>query len=145
MDVAYRFMAMPSARNQVYGLQVYKYGIEGILHWGSNFYNSAFSLRHLNPYEVTDCDGSFPSGDAFLVYPGPDGVPEESIRLMVLYEAIQDYRALKLLEQYIGKEAVIELLEEDLSEPITFRSYPKSSAYFIGVRNKTNRMIKKYI
>ena len=145
VDVANRFMAMPSARNRVYGLQVYKYGIEGILHWGFNFYNSAFSLRHLNPYEVTDCDGSFPSGDAFLVYPGPDGVPEESIRLMVLYEAKQDHRALKLLEHYIGKEAVIELLEEDLSEPITFRSYPKSSAYFIGVRNKINRMIKKYI
>lgn len=109
------FHAMPSARNRVYGLQVYKYGIEGILHWGFNFYNSAFSLRHLNSYEVTDCDGSFPSGDAFLVYPGPDGVPEESIRLMVLYEAIQDHRALKLLEQYI----------------------------VMGVRNKINRLIKK--
>nr|WP_330387739.1 DUF4091 domain-containing protein [Lacrimispora sphenoides] len=117
VDVANRFMAMPSARNRVYGLQVYKYGIEGILHWGFNFYNSAFSLRHLNSYEVTDCDGSFPSGDAFLVYPGPDGVPEESIRLMVLYEAIQDHRALKLLEQYI----------------------------VMGVRNKINRLIKKYI
>ena len=145
VDVSNRFMAMPSARNRVYGLQVYKYGIEGILHWGFNFYNSEQSLHHINPYEVTDAEGSFPSGDAFLVYPGPDGVPEESIRLMVLYEAKQDHRALKLLESYIGKEAVIRLLEEDLSEPITFRSYPKSSAYFIGMRNKINRMIKTYI
>lgn len=145
VDVANRFMAMPSARNRVYGLQVYKYGIEGILHWGFNFYNSDYSRRHINPYEMTDCEGSFPSGDAFLVYPGPHGIPEESIRLMVLSEATQDQRALKLLEHYIGKEAVIELLEEDLSEPITFRSYPKSNAYFMGMRNKINRMIKRYI
>ncbi|MDR1548233.1 MAG: DUF4091 domain-containing protein [Hungatella sp.] len=145
VDVANRFMAMPSARNRVYGLQVYKYGIGGILHWGFNFYNSDYSRRHINPYEVTDCEGSFPSGDAFLIYPGPHGIPEESIRLMVLSKATQDQRALKLLEHYIGKEAVIELLEEDLSEPITFRSYPKSNAYFMGVRNKINRMIKKYI
>ncbi|WP_349945823.1 glycoside hydrolase domain-containing protein [Lacrimispora sp. BS-2] len=33
-----RFMAMPSARNRGYGLQVYKYGIEGILHYALWFF-----------------------------------------------------------------------------------------------------------
>lgn len=145
VDVANRFMAMPSERNRIYGIQVYKFGIEGILHWGFNFYNSEYSLEHINPYLVTDSGGSFPSGDAFLVYPGADRHPEESIRLMVLYEAIQDHRALKLLEQYIGREAVIDLLEEDLSEPITFQTYPKSAAYLIAVRNKINRALKQFI
>lgn len=145
VDVANRFMAMPSERNRIYGIQVYKFGIEGILHWGFNFYNSEYSLEHINPYLVTDSGGSFPSGDAFLVYPGADRYPEESIRLMVLYEAIQDHRALKLLEQYIGREAVIDLLEEDLSEPITFQTYPKSASYLISVRNKINRMLKQFI
>ena len=145
VDVANRFMAMPSERNRIYGIQVYKFGIEGILHWGFNFYNSEYSLEHINPYLVTDSGGSFPSGDAFLVYPGVDRYPEESIRLMVLYEAIQDHRALKLLEQYIGREAVINLLEEDLSEPITFKTYPKSASYLISVRNKINRMLKQFI
>ncbi len=145
VDVANRFMAMPSARNRVYGLQVYKYDIEGILHWGFNFYNSEHSLHHINPYEVTDCEGSFPSGDAFLVYPGSNGFPEESIRLMVLHEAKQDHRALKLLETYIGKESVIQLLEETLSHPISFCNYPKSNAYFMGVRNKVNQLIKNLI
>ena len=64
---------------------------------------------------------------------------------MVLYEAIQDHRALKLLEQYIGREAVIDLLEEDLSEPITFQTYPKSANYLISIRNKINRMLKRFI
>ena len=145
VDVANRFMAMPSERNRIYGIQVYKFGMEGILHWGFNFYNSEYSLEHINPYLVTDSGGSFPSGDAFLVYPGADKYPEESIRLMVLYEAIQDHRALKLLEQYIGREAVIDLLEEDLSEPITFQTYPKSASYLISVRNKINRMLKQFI
>lgn len=145
VDVANRFMAMPSERNRIYGIQVYKFGIEGILHWGFNFYNSEYSLEHINPYLVTDSGGSFPSGDAFLVYPGADRQPEESIRLMVLFEAIQDHRALKLLEQYIGREAVIDLLEEDLSEPITFQTYPKSAAYLITVRNKINRALKQFI
>lgn len=145
VDVANRFMAMPSPRNRIYGIQVYKFGMEGILHWGFNFYNSEYSMEHINPYLVTDSGGSFPSGDAFLVYPGADRHPEESIRLMVLYEAIQDHRALKLLEQYIGREAVITLLEEDLSEPITFKTYPKSAAYLILIRNKINRAIKQHI
>lgn len=145
VDVANRFMAMPSERNRIYGIQVYKSGMEGILHWGFNFYNSEYSLEHINPYLVTDSGGSFPSGDAFLVYPGADRYPEESIRLMVLYEAIQDHRALKLLEQYIGREAVIDLLEEDLSEPITFQTYPKSASYLISVRNKINRLLKQFI
>lgn len=145
VGVANRFMAMPSERNRIYGIQVYKFGIEGILHWGFNFYNSEYSKEHINPYLVTDSGGSFPSGDAFLVYPGADKNPEESIRLMVLNEAIQDHRALKLLEQYIGREAVIKLLEEDLSEPITFDTYPKSSAYLTLTRNKINRTLKQYI
>ena len=145
VDVANRFMAMPSERNRIYGIQVYKFGIEGILHWGFNFYNSEYSLEHINPYLVTDSGGSFPSGDAFLVYPGADRQPEESIRLMILHEAIQDHRALKLLELYIGREAVINLLEEDLSEPITFKTYPKSASYLICVRNKINRMLKQFI
>ena len=145
VGVANRFMAMPSERNRIYGIQVYKFGIEGILHWGFNFYNSEYSMEHINPYLVTDSGGSFPSGDAFLVYPGTDKNPEESIRLMVLYEAIQDHRALKLLEHYIGREAVIKLLEEDLSEPITFDTYPKSAAYLSLTRNKINRTLKQYI
>ena len=63
-------------------MQLYKYKIIGILHWGYNFYNSQFSLEKINPYQVTDAGGAFPSGDAFLVYPGEDRHPEESIRMM---------------------------------------------------------------
>ena len=111
------------------------------MHWGFNFYNSQFSKKAVNPYEITDCGCSFPSGDAFLVYPGEDGKPEESIRLMAMNEALQDYRALKLLEAKIGKTAVIELLEEGLAEPVTFFEYPKSQEYLIMLRRKINSIL----
>ena len=97
-EVSNRFMAMPSARTRILGVQLYLYRISGFLHWGFNFYNSQYSIKHINPYAVTDAGEAFPSGDAFLVYPGEGGVPEESIRLMLMQQVMQDVRACELLE-----------------------------------------------
>lgn len=142
-EVSNRFMSMPSLRNRIYGLQLYKYGIIGILHWGYNFYNSQFSLEHINPYEVTDAGGAFPSGDAFLVYPGADRKPEESIRMMVHNEALNDLRACKLLESLTDKGFVLDLIEGELAEPLTFKRFPKSDMYLLQLRNRINREIGK--
>lgn len=143
--VSNRFMSMPSARNRIYGVQLYKYDIEGALHWGYNFYNTQYSLRHINPYLVTDAGGAFPSGDPFLVYPKDDGTPEESIRMMVHYHAMTDLRAMKLLESLTSKEYVMELIEGDLPEPITFENYPKSDMYLINLRNRINKEIAERV
>ena len=142
--VSNRFMYMPSSRNRIYGAQLYKYDIEGILHWGYNFYNSQYSLKQINPYVVTDAMEAFPSGDPFLVYPKEDGTPEESIRMMVHYHALTDLRAMKLLERLTSKEVVMELIEGDLAEPLTFETYPKSDMYLIALRNRINREIAKH-
>ena len=144
-EVSNRFMSMPSARNRIYGVQLYKYDIIGILHWGYNFYNSQFSIDHINPYEVTDAGNAFPAGDPFLVYPGADRHPEESIRMMVHYEALTDLRALQYLESLTSKEFVMELIEGELDEPLTFKKYPKSDMYLITLRNRVNREIEKRI
>ena len=144
-EVSNRFMSMPSARNRIYGVQLYKYDIIGILHWGYNFYNSQFSIEHINPYEVTDAGNAFPAGDPFLVYPGADRHPEESIRMMVHYEALTDLRALQYLESLTSKEFVMELIEGELDEPLTFKKYPKSDMYLITLRNRVNREIEKRI
>jgi len=143
-EVSNRFMSMPSLRNRIYGIQLYKYKVIGILHWGYNFYNSQFSYEHINPYAVTDADNAFPAGDPFLVYPGADRHPEESIRMMVHYEAMTDLRAMKLLESLAGRERVMELMEEDLADPITFKCYPKSDMYLLRLRYMVNREIKKW-
>lgn len=142
-DVTNRFFAMPSGRTRILGVQMYQYRLEGFLHWGFNFYNSQYSLSHINPYEVTDAGAAFPSGDAFLVYPGEDGCPEESIRLMVLSEAMQDIRAFQMLEELTSREYVLELIRQTAQMPVTLVSYPYSSQFFQKLREKVNREIAK--
>lgn len=139
--VSNRFFAMSSVRNRMIGVQMYKYRIEGFLHWGYNFYNSALSKRSLDPYRVTDGDGAFPSGDAFTVYPGKDGKPEDSIRGEVFYMALQDMRALELLESMTSREYVLGILEEGLEKPLSFSEYPRSASYLLEMHEKVNREI----
>ena len=144
VDVSNRFFAFPSARNRVIGMQLYKYDIKGFLHWGYNFWFTQFSKRSLDPFRNTDAGYGFPSGDAFVVYPGEDG-PIESIRLKVFYEGLQDQRALQLLESLIGKEEVVALLEKDLDKPITFKAYPEDKLDILQKREEVNRLIAKNI
>lgn len=139
-EVSNRFMAMPSYRNRIIGVQLYKYNLEGFLHWGYNFYNSGLSKRHINPYCVTDADMEFPSGDAFIVYPYKDEAIE-SIRMIVFNEALQDIRAFQMLEKLKGREYVIDLIDDNLSNPITFKTYPQNSDYIIKLRERVNMEI----
>ncbi|ULL17721.1 DUF4091 domain-containing protein [Paenibacillus sp. H1-7] len=142
--VSNRFFNMPSARNRIIGMQLYKFDAEGFLHWGYNFWFSQYSKRPINPFQITDADHSFPSGDAFLVYPGEDG-PIESIRMEVFYEALQDLRALQLLESFIGRDQVVAMLEEGLDQPITFSEYPRSMEWLLEKREQINRAITQHV
>ena len=144
VQVSNRFMALPSFRNRILGVQLYKYNIFGFLHWGYNFYNSHLSKRAINPFTVTDADMTFPSGDPFLVYPGEEGALE-SIRIKVLAEAFQDLRAFQLLESLTSKEEVLALIEEDAAEPITFKVYPRNETYLLNLREKVNARIAQLV
>ena len=139
-EVANRFFNMPSARNRIIGMQMYKFKIAGFLQWGYNFWYSQLSKRPIDPFRVTDADYGFQSGDAFVVYPGAEG-PLESLRLEVFYESLQDIRALELLESKIGREAVLDLLEEGLKQPITFSQYPRQAEWLLAKREQINRKI----
>lgn len=141
--VSNRFFCFPSARNRISGLQFYKYDIEGFLHWGYNFWFSQFSKKVIDPFKVTDAGGGFPSGDAFLVYPGKEG-PIESIRFAVFHDALQDLRALQLLESLTNKEHVIDLLEGKLAKPLTFTEYPQESEWLLSVREEVNKQISEH-
>lgn len=140
-QVANRFFSFPSERNRIFGLQLYKYRIKGFLHWGFNFWNSQYSKRPVNPYQNTDADIGYPSGDAFLVYPGKDG-PVCSLRMKVFREAQQDLRALELLEQTIGRESVLDMIEGSLEEPLSLERYPRDAGWLLDLRNAVNEQIK---
>lgn len=144
-NVSNRFIAMPGNRTRILGLQLYKHDINGFLHWGFNFYNSQYSLYPINPYQITDADGAFPSGDAFLVYPGPDGKPEESIRIMLMQEAFQDLAAMKYLESIAGRSCVMECLQEDQNVELKFDQYPTNISYILEVRERVNQQIAAHI
>ena len=136
-----RFFAMPSQRNEVLGFLLYKYGCEGFLQWGYNFWYSQFSIREINPYTESDAGGAFPSGDAYVVYPAPDGTPYVSLRLKVFYDGFQDMRLLKLLERKIGRNEVIKVLEKDLAAPLSFTEYPRSDEWLLKKREEIIRML----
>lgn len=144
IDVPNRFMSMPSWRNRILGFLLFKYDMAGFLHWGYNFYNTAHSTRAINPYVETGAGDSFPAGDSFAVYPGEGGAPEESIRLMVMYEALCDLRACQLLESMIGHDAVVSLLEDGLDTPLTFREYPHDAQWLLGRREAVNTAIRSH-
>ena len=145
LEVSNRFIVLPGYRTRILGAQLYKYDIAGFLHWGYNFYNSQYSLYPINPYECTDAGAAFPSGDPFLVYPGKDGKPEESMRIMYMNEAMQDLMVMKYLEKLTDKETVMKCIEWDGMEEITFKVYPRNLTYLKEVKDKLYREIKKHI
>ena len=140
--MANRFMAMPSYRNRIIGVQMYRCSIVGFLQWGYNFYNLQFSKGKINPYEVTDAGGAFPSGDAFSVYPYKNtAIP--SLRIKVFKNALEDIRLLKLLEAKIGKTAVDELIDRVAGMKVTFKSYPRSEEFFTKLYEEIFKILEQ--
>lgn len=134
-----RFFNFPSARNRSIGLQLYRNGVEGFLHWGYNFYNGYLSKHVIDPYRVTDGDGGFQAGDSFIVYPG-DGCVIDSLRHEVFYEGLQDYRALKKLEELKGRAFVLRILDE-FGVKDGFENSLCDEEKFIRLREKINAAI----
>ncbi|MGY8824116.1 MAG: DUF4091 domain-containing protein [Candidatus Latescibacterota bacterium] len=139
-QVSNRFFNMPSARNRILGAQLYKYDLKGFLQWGFNFYYAQYSTRPVNPFVETDAGRAFPAGDAFLVYPGVEG-PIDSLRSEVFREALQDQRALQLLEKLQGRAKTLKLLEQGADEAITMKCYPRDMDWLLKMRERCNRRI----
>ncbi len=129
------FMAMPSARIRIIGYLMYKYNIKGFLHWGFNFYNSARSRYKVDPYLTTSADGAFPSGDGFIVYPAGNTV-HSSIRGELMYRAIEDIRLATALEEKLGREAVIAMIDRAAGRDLRFDDYPADNAFFETIRRE---------
>ena len=57
---------------------------------------------------------------------------------MLLAEAMSGYCALTALENLIGREKVLEFINE---EPVTFREFPQDETYLLKLRQKVNKAI----
>ena len=140
-----RFIAMPSSRNRVMGMLFYRYGVQGFLHWGYNFYYSQLSQFKIDPNRCTDANLAFPAGDAFIVYPGNGGKAEESIRGVVFGEAIQDQRLLQLLETAVPQAELYALLDRTAAGgTLKMADYPKGEKAILALREELNALVRKY-
>ncbi|MBQ7010730.1 MAG: DUF4091 domain-containing protein [Clostridia bacterium] len=141
--VSNRFLAMPAYRTRIIGLQLYKFDIVGFLHWGYNFYYNQYSRRMINPYITTSADKAFPSGDPFSVYPTADGaIP--SLRAVVFKEALMDVEICRMLEGYIGREAVIRMIDDAAGMELTFAEYPRNSQFVPQLIEKMVKLIEDH-
>jgi hypothetical protein len=140
--VSNRFFAMPSSRNRVIGHQLFANDCAGFLHWGFNFYNSELSRRPINPFQDTTASGGLLGGDTFMVYPGDDGQPWESIRSKVFTQAMFDLRAFHQLSDDAGRAAVMELIDTDGQDGgLHFDAYSADPFHYLQVREKVNQQI----
>lgn len=141
-DVSNRFMAMPSYRTRILGIQLYLFDMIGFLHWGFNFYYSYLSEELIDPFKTTDAKQTYPSGDSFIVYPYING-PIESIRSKSFYEGLQDRMMLKLLEDKIGREKVKKMVEELANTKITFKNYPHNEEFLLELKDRVLNELRK--
>lgn len=141
-QVPNQFAHLPSARNRIMGVLSYVYNLDGFLHWGYNFWFSQLSVFEVDPYSETCAGGGFPPGDAFKVYPGKDGIPEDSIRHEVFYESLQDLAALQLLEKQINRDKVLEFIQSQWNgKTMSMSDYPRESAWLLSFRQKLNQLL----
>ena len=139
LEVSNRFITLPSVRNRVLAPQIYKERVQGFLHWGFNFYYSELSARLVDPFRDTTAGGAFPGGDAFIVYPGEDGAPLESIRYRVLAAAMADLRAMALLERLAGRARVLEII--DPGADLAFDRFSYDADAYRRMREEINAAI----
>ena len=71
--------------------------------------------------------------------------PVPSLRAKIFNEALQDVDVCKLLEKYIGRDAVIKMIDEDAGMDVTFKEYPRNSAYIPNLIDKMKTMIAEYV
>ena len=77
-----------------------------------------------------------------MVYPANNG-PIPSLRLKAFYHGLQDLMAAKLLEQKIGKDAVMQIIEKDGA--VTFNEFPHTPDHLLSVRQIINQKLKECI
>jgi hypothetical protein len=92
-----RFMDTPLPKVRMSGMLFYHLGAKGFLHWGFNYWHKMEREEIGDPFDDAS-NASWPGipyGDPFVIYPGGDGKPMDSIRWEVFAESLQDYAILQ--------------------------------------------------
>lgn len=108
-----RLISQPYWKMRGIGLLLYRYGANGFLHWGYNYYYDRMSQGLFSPL-VNPCGYKQMPGPSYLVYPAADGSVLPSIREKQMRAAFCDLRALWLAEERYGRTAVMTFTEARL-------------------------------
>lgn len=136
---------MSMNRTRVLGTQLFKYDIVGFLQWGYNFYYSQYSKHIIDPYTCNDGGGWVPAGDAFSVYPAPDGTAYPTLHIKSFTQGLYDLRAFRLLESLSSKEHAVKFIEDFANYNITFSDYPRQDDFCEKLRFAVNKKIADLI
>ncbi len=92
-----RFQDTPLPKIRMSGMLFYRHGAKGFLHWGFNYWHKLEREEITDPFNDSSAAmwPMIPYGDPFMIYPGPDEMPIDSLRWEVFAEALQDYAILQ--------------------------------------------------
>lgn len=141
---ANRIITGTPMQTRILGLILYRYNSRGFLHWGYNFYYGNMSHGVYDP-RVEPCFYKNMPGATYLAYPTTDRAAMPSLREKYMKEAINDYRALRLLESFIGREAVLSLCNSFFGSEVDYLTMPRSGDEMIAFREAVNREIEKHL
>lgn len=137
--LANRNLTSPPERNRIIGIQLYLSGAKGFASWNYNYYYHNLSYGTFDPRFYPGGYSNYP-GISYTVYPSFNGTAMPSTRLVVTGDALNDVRALKLLEKRKGRKVCENLIRKHFGE-VTFETLPESADQFIAFREELNQLI----
>ena len=134
-----RLITLPQVRNRMIGVHMYVAGASGFLHWGYNYYYDVLSHGVINPLSEP-CSYLLSPGTCFLVYPSLDGKAVPSQRIKAMRDGFDDYTALKMLEEKIGRKEVLALINKTLGKEV-FVDTPMSESEILRLKETVLSML----
>ncbi|MBQ8849995.1 MAG: DUF4091 domain-containing protein [Clostridia bacterium] len=137
-----RLLTSSPQKTRILGVQLYRYRARGFLHWGYNYTYGRMSRGIFNP--ATDpCFYKNIPAVTYLIYGNADKEPLHSLRELQMRDAMNDLRALRLCESYVGRDAVLGICEEVLGEKIGITTLPADGGTLLILRERINMEIRK--
>ena len=140
-----RFIAQSSPVTRSLGMQMFKFNVHGFLHWGINYYGGGDCGGYTLPYLDQSAQNWVSAGDSFTLYPAMNGTAYESIRAVVMQQALQDIRAMQLCESLYSHAEVVSTIEAVFGKELHFNTCAQDIDTMEAIREKINAMIKARI
>jgi len=152
------FLDQPGPAHRVLFWQTFQQRADGLLYWGVNHWPD-FAARTMDPippekrWPAVPWNDGARKGDGYFLYPGPDG-PLTGLRLEILRDGIEDYDALRLLQDLLRAkgEAAPAGLRERARQALTIgpeisasmTNYPTTAQAMVARRRQVNGLIVEF-